>query len=292
MALQYKRSVQLLIGTATDGLRVENLRVMFTVTKDLVGYPNLAEISVYNLSKASRAKIENEFETVVLNAGYDGSVQTLFVGDIRNAASRKEGPDWITTIFAGDGNKDFAEAYSNTAFAEGTSVASMVNEVVKDFVNVSKNVLSEIGLTDKTVGSTVISSDTSTALDTLGNQYNFDWSIQDGTFQIVPRDAFVSQAIKLSKSSGLIGAPVITEIGVELNSLLAPAAAPGRLVEIVSGTATLSLGNLFFREVTVTNATGFYKILKLIHSGDTHGNAWTTQYTCTRINALKAITGI
>jgi len=55
MPLQYKRKYELLIG-ADSGIKLSDLRVKFEITKDLTGYPNLAKIQIFNLSKSTRAK--------------------------------------------------------------------------------------------------------------------------------------------------------------------------------------------------------------------------------------------
>ena len=39
----------------------------------------------------------------------------------------------------------------------------------------------------------------------------------------------------------------------------------------------INVGNLFFRKIPPIRNKGIYRIDKLIHTGDTHDNPWSTQ---------------
>jgi len=83
---------------------ITDLRINFKIEKSLIGYPNLGNIKIYNLSESSRNAIEEKGLQVQLYAGHaDTSVLLLFSGDIINVVHLKTGPDWISEIFAHDG---------------------------------------------------------------------------------------------------------------------------------------------------------------------------------------------
>ena len=93
------------------------------------------------------------------------------------------------------------------------------------------------------------------------------------------QNKFENIEYKISSVTGMLGSPAVTEIGADVTFLLNPEVQPGRLVTVEAVTSTLSLANIPLRELKRTNATGRYKILKLVHLGDTHTDKWQTTIT-------------
>ena len=186
MARQYKRVYNLSIANDTTALVITGLRISFEVTKDLIGYPNLVKIDIYNLSDESRSKIQNEFDTLALNVGYEGNLKLIFEGSTKNVTHNKLGEDTITTIYAGDGQRDYDNAYSSFTLAEGATIEEIINKVAESFSDVSGVVLDTVAATkDKLLGTT-ITAQSKDVLDELAEENNFDWSIQNG--QLIVRD--------------------------------------------------------------------------------------------------------
>lgn len=279
MARQYIRNAELIVGDATTGLKISKLRISFEITKDLQGFPNLAKIQVYNLSEESRSKIQDTFESVILSVGYGEDLSTIFTGDIRNVQKVRRGVDIITEIYGGDGNKDFAEAYFNKSFVAGTSVTDIINEVKKEFKTVASGVIQGIDNTAQKLFGSSFSGPASQVLNQLGDENNFDWSIQDGQLDIIGRNATLDETFVISARTGMIGSPTITEIGADVTALLNPSILPGRKIKIESTAPNFDLGNLNFRTVNKTLGEGTYKVIKVVHSGDTHSQTWHSNIT-------------
>ena len=274
MPLQYKRQYELLIGAAETGVRIIDMRVKFEVTKDLTGYPNLAKIQVFNLSKATRAKIENEFDSVIFNAGYENSVGLLFKGEIRNVTHLKQGVDTITTIYAHSGAKDFDTSKVNISFKEGTKIKNIVEHVISTFKEVTHGVVEGLdGLGDRLQGVT-LSGSSKDIMDQLAQENNFEWSINDGVIDVIPKNKTIDKTFVITNVTGMLGSPTITEIGADVKTLLNPELIPNGKIKIESITAAISLGDLNFRNVNKTIGEGLYKIQKVTHVGDTHDNQW------------------
>lgn len=283
MSNQYIRAVELTVGNAFTATVITGLRIQFTITKDLQGFPNLAEISIYNLSEDTRSKIQSEFENLVLKAGYVDNLKTIFTGDLRNVTKTRIGPDLITTVYAADGNKDFEEAFYNKSFNDGAKVSDIVNDVISEFKEVTKGVTEGISQTAQKVFGATFSSDSSEVLDQLGDENDFDWSIQNGKVDIIARDSFVNEQTVINSQTGMINSPIITEIGADVKTLLNPSVLPGRLVKIESVAPNFSLGNLNFRNINKTLGEGVYKVIKIIHNGDTHSNNWDSMITGSQV---------
>ncbi|MCH8821327.1 hypothetical protein IID23_02265 [Patescibacteria group bacterium] len=279
MTIQFNRVYELQIGGGNSALVINELRVSFEITKDLLGYPNLAKIEIYNLSRASKALIENEFTSVIMNAGYKGNSKLLFKGDIKNVTHEVRGPDSITIIFAGDGNRDYKESFVSITIGKGASFDDVLNAIVASFSDLKVEIQEGINKVKDHLQGKTISAKSSDAMDQLAEDYNFDWSIQDGAINIIDRNSVVNREFVITPETGMLNSPVITEIGADVTLLLNPELLPGRVINIQSAGANVQLGNLFFRDARRTVAEGKYKIIKIVHSGDTHENNWQTTAT-------------
>lgn len=243
------------------------LRIAFNVLLALARDPNKAQLKIWNLSATSRAKIQEQDRLpVVINAGYIGMVAQLFFGDMRFGNSEKEGSDWVTTLEAGDGAKQYRSARISESFAAGTKVTDVLKKAAEALGigvgNLTKVIAAgskRIGLTEFTNG-TVLSGKASEAVDGIVKSMGLEWSIQSGQLQILePDQTTQDDAILLTPSTGLIGSPTAGEKGrVKARSLLQPDITPGRRVKIESA--------------TIDGA--FFKTEKVRHQGDTWGNDW------------------
>ena len=283
MSRQYIREAELTIGNLVTATVITGLRIQFMITKDLQGFPNLAEISIFNLNEDTRSKIQNEFENLVLKAGYKDNLKTIFTGDLRNVTKTRIGPDLITTIFAADGNKDFNEAFYNKSFNDGSKVTDIITDIVSEFEEVTKGVIEGVNTAAQKVFGATFSGNSSEVLDQLGDENEFDWSIQNGKVDIIARDSYVDEQTVITSRTGMINSPTITEIGIDVKTLLNPSILPGRLIKVESSAPNFSLGNLNFREINKTLGEGVYKVIKIIHNGDTHSNNWDSTITGSQI---------
>mgnify|MGYP000005631685 CR=1 FL=1 len=271
MPLQYKRKYELIIG-ADSGIKLSDLRVKFEVTKDLTGYPNLAKIQIFNLSKSTQQRIKKEFDKVIFNAGYESNVRLLFKGQIRNVTHLKQGVDTITTIFAHDGAKDFDTAKVNISFKEGTKVKQIVEHVIGTFKETTHGIIEGLdGLGDRLQGVT-LSGSSKDVMDQLAEENNFEWNITDEAINVIPKNETIDKTFLITSATGMLGSPTLTEIGADVTMLLNPELIPNGKLKVESITQNISLGDLQFRDINKTIGEGLYKIQKITHTGDTHDN--------------------
>lgn len=249
--------------------KIENLRVSFKVTKSLTKDPNSAEIKVYNLSAATRAKLPGKGAKVILQAGYDQTIEQVFIGDARIIESKQEGPDWVTSIECGDGARAAASSRVSTSFAGGTKVADVITKIGKT-LKIDLGNLSDVarGVKGEFVQGYAAHGSSIKELDTALKAAGFELSIQDGALQVLaPGAVTTEQVIVLDSSSGLIGSP---EMGsgdkkdkppfLKAKSLLQPALKPGRKVHIKS-----------------IQYDGNFRVSKVEHTGDTAGQDWYSE---------------
>src|ERR1700740_436875 len=104
---QWKRIAQVVIGKGGKGISISDARIQFDVAKTVQPAPNTGIIRIFNLSPDNENKIKTEYDDVLLNAGYEGSVKLIFRGNIKHVYRYRDGNDFITEIEAADGDKDF-----------------------------------------------------------------------------------------------------------------------------------------------------------------------------------------
>lgn len=248
MSLQYFRKVRL-TATGSSGLVINagtgpgpDLKIGFYVSKSLSSSANEGRIEVTNLSQAHRNALGRELEDVVLEAGYvppGGTDNTgiIFAGQIREVRHDRQGPDIVTTIEAGDGDRAQRRADVSKTFPAGTPIEDVIDYMTDEFTQygVTKG---EIRLSDG--ARTTLTRPYSMAgparreMDRIGRATKSYWSIQNGVLEIVPGDGFVGTVIRFDAASGLLGVPTVTDNGVKAEVLLNPEIRPGRRVQIVS----------------------------------------------------------
>lgn len=266
MTVFWNRYAAVTLGSKESGraLKFEQLKIVFQVEKTSESSANTAKISVYNLSDQGRALAEGQKAFVLLEAGYTDAFGQLFVGTIRRAYISRQGPDWVTTVECGDGGQALRATHIDKSYAPGTDYKQIIQDVAKSYVDQGRIVIgSLIGIqSEKAQTGLSVSGSSQSVLDDLTAKQGLEWSIQDETLQILPKQTDIGrQAVLLTPQTGLVGSPIRREVdsgaGVEFTALIQPALFPGRRVKIES------------RQIN-----GFYKLRQVSFSGDTHGQAW------------------
>lgn len=258
------------LGTAVE---VTRLRTTFKVEKSLKKEANPCEITITNLNEASRAEFTQRPLRVKLEAGTDGVLQHLFIGDIRpGSASEIVGTDWETRLLLGDGARAIQNARINRAYRSGTTMRTILRDVSKSFGLLLPRELEVDRALDAplAVGETV----TGWSADEISRllaPYGYNWSIQDGRLQILKDgDLAPGEAWLIDEKNGMIGSPKYgapkkkgKSPNVTVNTHLRPEISPGGRIQLRS------------RDVQ-----GVFKVIRVGHSGDSHGtsqDSWTTE---------------
>ena len=297
---QWKRKIQVIIGKKGTGLLVENLRIHFEVGKTIESAPNVAIIKIYNLHPDNEAKVKNEFDEVLLNAGYEGAMRLVFRGNIKHVYRYREGADYITEIEAGDGDKDFSRAVMNETLAAGTSNAQLVDRAVGSFKGTGGTTKGHVQVNERArIRGKVISGNTRDVIGDVARESGANWSIQDGQLVIVSsNDVLPGQAIVIRADTGMLGAPEINDKGIAVKCLINPQLRVNGAIQLdnngIKAKRVKAQALATKREKQETNAPlgreneqlvrldpdGIYKVLKLTHKGDNRGQDWVSEIEC------------
>jgi len=268
MGVLFKRSARVVVSTIelTTDSPEGSLDVAFSVTKTLKPEPNTAEIQVWNLNPDHRSQLEEaEQVPVSIDAGYEDGTARLFLGNLRTAITVREGPDLITTLQSGDGEKEIKTKRINQAIAPGTANDAVLKQVIKA-LGVGAGNTDEIvsGLGFKSNGKlwpsgTVLSGSASRNMTLLAESFGLEWSIQDGAIQLLQKGAALAQLdVAITPNTGLIGSPSVDNEGVlSCQTLLIPEIFPGRTITLES-----------------ERLSGRYRVEECIYTGDTGGADW------------------
>lgn len=298
MTFLFNRELSILIDTSKLNIKSSRgevsptLKAMFKVERNLSSDPNKGEVVLNNLSDLTRSKLSKltDDNQLIIEAGYGGiptfpaapSTAQIFQGNIDSVTHQKSNVEWVTKIQSADGGRQIRKSRVIKTWRRGTPL----KQIILDLAKSTKLNLGNLG---KQLNSNLIVNDTTAALRPLdvsqekintgvvaaGNAFSefrkyvkaagFGVSIQDGQIQLL-RDIETVDDLptNLTFNTGLIGSPELGEKGiVKARSLLQPRLIPGK--------------KLFLQS---KEFDGLFKILKVIHSGDTWGSNWFSDIEC------------
>jgi hypothetical protein len=278
-----------------DTIQFTALDFAFKIEKSLKAEPNTCELEIYNLSdehasqleqlgvfggkgsakttigKGGKAKAKAATQGIPckIEAGYKDATSLLWVGDLRTVFTVVDGPDLVTKLTSGDGEKAWQNARLHVSYGPKTPIDTALRAIARA-LGVGEGNLGKVVQKLKVAGTAmfpagyVISGSASRELVDLARSADLEVSVQDGALQFLDRGkALAGQAIRLSSETGLIESPTVDNEGVlTAKTLMIPDMRPGVL--IVLDAARLK---------------GNYKVAKVVTSGDTAGTEWGHELT-------------
>jgi hypothetical protein len=296
----FGRAYRLSVGDVEiSNLESESLRITFEIerTKKSLGNPNRADVAVYGFSRETRDRLAamaaggwvNLIPTIAekraakktlppgitikLEAGWDGTVEQIFLGALREVHSEFVGTDRITTFGAADSERELKLAKVRLSLKKGTPVTEVVRQLasalgVKE--GNASSVVPRLGAAELIALQQPLHliGCAGEELDWFVRSCGYEWSIQDGALQIVQTGKAVDVPGRSSPvftpDTGLIGEAKVDSSG------------------IVSGVALLSANLVPGRAFRIESkaVTGNFRAIKTVHRGDSHaaGQSWVTEF--------------
>lgn len=273
MAL-FNRAVRVSIATPDGEIVTENLRIAFSVKKTLNWGTNTCQISIWNMKAEKRAAIRSFGDLVTLYAGYkdDATTGLLFIGRTTQVSHRFPQPDIVSSVECGDGERNLNSILFSFSYEENTSALVVLRDIARimdlDIVQIS-DIPDKVYL--KGWSSPGLAKE---ALDEVCRYLDVQWSVQNEELVILPVNVGATKTPhEINIDTGMIGVPeqftyraqylptAARLIGWRVKTLLRPEILPGDQVRIQSSKVNFKLD-------------ASYKVIAIIHNGDTHGNAW------------------
>lgn len=290
--VQFGRKVSLLIASKNQALDLSNMRITFKVNAADVETPNTAIIRVYNLSAGTVNSSIKEYDSVILQAGYEGgNFGIIFKGTIKQFRKGKESNvDSYLDILAADGDLGYNFGVVNTTLeAAGTSPQQQGDVLAKAMglpLDPNANTALAGGVLPR---GKVMFGLARLYMRDLATSKLSRWSINNGQVTVIPLKGYLpGQVVKINSATGMIGIPEATNNGVNAKVLLNPLIQIGTRVQINNKDVTQTIvKEQFFPSYTSgptliadTTRDGVYRVLVAEHSGDTRGTDWYTSIVC------------
>lgn len=231
----WMRRIQLLV--AGRSVAFPPLRIDFRVDFDTDDDPNTAEIKLYNLSDDTISRLKKGL-SLVLNAGYESDVGTIFAGDIAKVRTEWQGVDKITTIIAGDGLNAILNAKVSKTFKPGIRASQIIRDIIGAFglevgtIKLAKDVVYQKGK--------VVQGKLQQVIRQIAKDCQSGVTITNGVIMIRPKTAGTQTGFLLKHDTGLLGTPGYLDsedADYQVESLLNHRITAGSLLKIQSRTA-------------------------------------------------------
>ena len=288
----YGRKYRILISDKDgNSVNVSNLRCKFEVNKVSYNEPCYSIITIYNLSASSENQIITNAFYVIVEAGYEsgGHYGMIFKGQVVQPIRGKEnGTDYFLKLVCIDNQRYMTYANMCNTYVANQTMRQVVEQCINNPINPDmKAIAGNISIVDSVYPrGKVLFGNASKYLDQIARTSNASLYYDQDKVNIVkaaeiPQDEVVS----LTPSSGLIGTPsqVTTSvggIGIQAKCLLNPLITTGSMVHlenvrIVAMQYDFTKNTSGYRPL---DNEGLYRIIKLVHSGDTRDNDWYTDF--------------
>lgn len=291
----FRRQARLFLKlTTVDGykgdLNIANLRISFSIQKNLAWSTNTAQVRIWNISADKRNILRDYGDLLTLYAGYQdgGGEQILFVGDTVAVSHIFDLPEIISVFECGDGDKFANQKTVSLSFDKGATARSVIEEIARQmgisivrFSN-SDNLIYNEGFSFAGMGKD--------ALAKACRYLSLEASIQNNNLQIIPLGGTIDQnPFIINADTGMIGIPqrytfkrsdlyrkradvAHTQVGYptgwKVQTTLRPDIFPGAKVQIQS---------------THLDLKGLFRVETIRHEGDTFGPIWRSNLEVTLI---------
>ena len=271
MAQLFNRQWALTIGDR----QWTDLRVVFEINRNLTKHPDPAQITIYNLARETRSGFAGG-QQVRLVAGYGEAAGLIYAGTLSQITPNRDGPDYAVSLTCRDGDAAY-RATVRQSYVSGAPLSVVVGNLVSA-MGLTLGAGAAQQLAGKSTRGAV--AHVGYAADKLQQSllpFGLQYTLNDGTVQIIPTDGTTAEeAILLSPDTGLVGSP-------EPMTDKKPAA--GANVKRLRLTSLLQPGFMPGRRVALQGVqyAGVYRVDRLIHKGDSHGQDWYSVAECSLV---------
>ncbi len=195
---------------------------------------------IYNLSQYSRSQIRKDqrenflSKYMIFSAGYGDDIAVLFIGQITQAWSVREGNNFITQIEAHDVGLCPVLGQISAEYGSNTSYRFIVLDLISKLKPMGIQV-GNIGLIEGTTGRGQAFS--GNILDILRELTGGSFFIDNGKANVLRDNEHISgTAILIDSSSGLLGTPRLYDNMITFEILFDPRIAIGKIISLQSKT--------------------------------------------------------
>lgn len=206
---QFNRQIRITIGTpGQGGIVVENLKIKFTVDKDITQETNKATVEIWNLTEDNQVLCEQPDSVVIIEAGYkeEGGPERVFAGYVIAAYTKNDGSNTITRIEGSDGQVPIRDTVLSIGYAAGVNGRQIANDIAGK-MGLAINIAPDVEFFDFASGFSFVGKGRE-ALNKVCDASGLNWSIQNNQIQVIYNDGVTGTFANVFDSdSGLLGSP-------------------------------------------------------------------------------------
>lgn len=199
---------------ATSRSQPTALHISFSVQKADTESQNTGKITLWNLSPAQLATLNEKDCVVVLKAGYGSHMPLVFTGAVSFIQTSIDGADRMTEIEAVDGRIEIRDTYVSVSYSGVINTKTVIDDIAKEMgVTVTYSYNAEF--VDLPNGFSFVGQ-AKNALDKACASNGLSWSIQNGILQVKKlKDTMSQEVFLLTPETGLINVPKKISISAE-----------------------------------------------------------------------------
>jgi hypothetical protein len=250
-------------------------RTVFEVVHDFGGFVSYGDIALYNLKEETAKKLYTINGSIELRAGYADTINTVFKGTMINTFRERDNANTLHRILARGGSQSTSVSIEET-LGKGSTVEDAVRAcaLAMGYPVVGAEALASLGTYIRGLS---LHGDPRQYMNSLAKQFGFSYTIENDRIVVMPDNGTRNVTpIIVSAQTGMEGIPEITEIGCKIRMRLRPDVQIGGRIQIEAGFKSFNFNGLYFKGVPRSAGTGEYRIFQVKHSGDSHGDTWTT----------------
>jgi len=280
----FDRVYRLQVGTkgSNTGTEITDLRIQFNIEKTAKKNPNKSSIKIYNLQQSTREEFEKPDTRCLLYAGYkeEQGPLLIFNGNVTFAWTQFDGADVVTEFELGDGQKEIRDTTVSVGYKKGVKSGQVLKDVAKQMgmpLTLPSNAPERLwnnGLSYYGPAHTLV--------DKVTKATGLEWSMQNGTLQVVESGMVTTRAgILISMDSGLLKHPERMRKDKTENSKKKKSKDPLKQADGWKVDCLLmpTLNPCDRVKLESRSVNGVFRIEKLTHDGDTHDGDWQTKLT-------------
>lgn len=284
-----------------EALNVSDLRVVFSVKRQKEA-ANFATVEIYNLTAETEQRIIKEGDRIVIEAGYEGYLNTaadgtiqeekdsegktqekqygkIFDGQVIYPSRRKENnTDYVLHLLCVDGQNRLRQNFVGKTLNKGLNQRQVLDAVCeKSQTRIPTNTITQGLSGQKLPRGKVLFGEPKDYISDIARGNGASFWIEDGELNMTKlSDAATDEAIVVTPTTGLIGMPTQTQYGASFRLLLNPAVGMKSLVQIKNSEITEAQAQPGTQQSPL-DPDWIYQVIEVTHHGDTRGNDWYTE---------------
>lgn len=261
------------VATTPSG---EPARIQFRVVQGMDGYVARAQVSVYGLSRETRQKAYERFETLTLTAGFRDNYGQIFSGHIYNAEIMRDGPENIITFYCRAAGRSWTDAFVSKTFGAGTSMQEVIRGVAETY-GVPVEMVGDFSNLPTLISSLPVAMGTTRFLNMSARNFDFNMVFEPNKVVLYRADSQRDIVHSTSALTGMVGTPIIRERGIDVTTKMNTEIRLKETLEVTNITGQLAYNKPDAINYPDSIGEGRYKIIAFAHIGDLYGDQWDTQ---------------